>query len=139
MKARAVKGLDPKKPLRRNAARVVRVRLEELRALAGDALEPDATAAQHDLRIAAKRLRYALEITEDCLGPEASAARGAARSLQSVLGEMHDCDVMAPKAEGIDSLVSFLRTRRELLFARFRDLWHSEELETAFAALERSL
>jgi CHAD domain-containing protein len=139
MKARKVKKLDPKKPLRENATRVLRTRLDELAALAADALEPGATPAQHDMRIAAKRLRYALEITGACFEPDAHPARRAARELQSVLGEIHDCDVMLPKAEGIDSLEALLRTRRELLFARFRDLWHSEAGEPAFAALEHSL
>ena len=58
MKARAVKKLDPEAPLAENAARIIRVRLDELRSLAPKALEPDRDRAQHDLRIAAKRLRY---------------------------------------------------------------------------------
>ena len=56
------------------------------------------------MRIAAKRLRYVLEITGPCFGPEAKAARDAAKRLQGVLGEIHDCDVMLPRAEGIESL-----------------------------------
>ena len=36
-----------------------------------------------------------------------------------MLGEIHDCDVMLPKVAGIGSLESLLRTRRELLYARF--------------------
>ena len=52
------------------------------------------------MRIAAKRLRYVLEITAGCFGPEAEALRGAARELQGVLGEIHDCDVMLPRVAG---------------------------------------
>ena len=33
---------------------------------------------------------------------------------------------MLPKVEGIESLEALLRTRRELLFARFRELWTAE-------------
>ena len=40
-----------------------------------------------------------------------------------MLGEIHDCDVMLAQVEGIGSLEALLRTRRELLFARFRELW----------------
>ena len=127
MKARKVKGLKPGEPLRRNAARIVAARLDELRELAEQALEPGAETAQHDMRIAAKRLRYVLEITERCFGPEAAEARRAAKELQGVLGDIHDCDVMLPKVEGIESLETLLRTRRELLFARFRELWGAEE------------
>ncbi len=139
MKARKVKGLDPDASLRRNAALIVRTRLDELRDLAEGALDPTAAAAQHNLRIAAKRLRYVLEITESCFGPDAVAALRAARELQSVLGDIHDCDVTMPRAEGIPSLVSLLKRRRERLFGRFRDLWQAEASKGTWAALERSL
>jgi CHAD domain-containing protein len=123
VKAREVEGLDPAASLRPNAERIVHTRLDELLALAPAALEPSAATAQHDLRIAAKRLRYVLEITAPCFGPEAAAVRDAAKRLQSVLGEIHDCDVMLPRAWGIESLRTLLRTRRELLFCQFSDLW----------------
>ena len=139
MKARGVKKLDPAKPLRRNAARIVRTRLDELRSFADDALDPSAATAQHDMRIAAKRLRYVLEIVEDCFGADAVAARQGAKRLQAVLGEIHDCDVMLPLAEGIESLQALLRTRRELLFRRFHDLWQAEASKGTWAALERAL
>lgn len=128
MKARAVDGLDPAAPLRPNAVRIIATRIGELLALAPAALDPSASAAQHDLRIAAKRLRYVLEITESCFGPEAKRARKAAKELQGVLGEIHDCDVMLPRAEGIASLEAQLRARRELRFRRFRKLWGEHEI-----------
>jgi CHAD domain-containing protein len=139
VKARKVKGLDPTEPLRPNAARILATRLEELRELAAEALEPGAEAAQHDMRIAAKRLRYALEIAGACFGPEAEASLGAARELQGVLGEIHDCDVMLPRVSGIGSLESLLRTRRELLYARFCELWASERAQDSFIRLSRAL
>jgi CHAD domain-containing protein len=139
MKPRAVDGLDPAAPLRPNAVRIVQTRLDELRSFAPAALEPSAATAQHDMRIAAKRLRYVLEIAGPCFGSEAKAARDAAKQLQGVLGEIHDCDVMLPRAEGIESLCDLLRTRRELLFARFRELWQAELDEGTWAAFERVL
>jgi CHAD domain-containing protein len=139
VKARAVEGLDPKAPLRPNAARIVATRLAELLALSGPALDPEASRAQHDLRIAAKRLRYVLEITESCFGPEAEVARKAAKQLQGVLGEIHDCDVMLPGSSDVESLQTLLRTRRELLFQRFRELWLAESDRGTWSALEHSL
>jgi CHAD domain-containing protein len=127
VKARKVKGLDPAGSLRANATLIVATRLEELNALAEEALEPSRATAQHDMRIAAKRLRYVLEITAGCFGPEAEAMRGTAKELQGVLGEIHDCDVMLPRVAGIESVEALLRTRRELLFARFRELWADRE------------
>jgi CHAD domain-containing protein len=139
MKARRVKGLDPETPLRANAALIVRTRLSELRVLAEPALAPGAAAAQHDMRIAAKRLRYVLEITETCFGEEAEAAREAAKELQRLLGEIHDCDVILPRVEGIESLEAQLRTRRAQLFRRFRGIWQIEASRGTWAALEASL
>jgi len=139
VRARKVKGLDPAAPLRPNAERIVATRLAELLELSGPALDPSAADAQHDLRIAAKRLRYVLEIVEPCFGPEAKAARKAAKELQRVLGEMHDCDVMLPRATAADSLRTLLQTRRELLFQRFRELWLEEFERGTWSGLERSL
>jgi CHAD domain-containing protein len=139
VKARKVKGLDPEAALRPNAARIVATRLGELLALAEAALEPGAAGAQHDLRIAAKRLRYVLEATAGCFGPEARSARDAAKELQGILGEIHDCDVMLPRAEGIESLEVLLRTRRELLFRRFVEVWSSQGDGGTWMALERRL
>jgi CHAD domain len=114
MKARAVKKLDPAAPLGENAARIVKVRLDEMLAFAPRALERDRVKAQHDMRIAAKRLRYVLEVTDFCFGRPADTARRRARDLQDILGEMHDCDVMLP------------RVRR-----------HAEELQAKDAAVVR--
>jgi CHAD domain-containing protein len=137
VKARKVKGLKPAEPLRPSAARIVATRLDELYALAAEALEPGAETAQHEMRIAAKRLRYVLEIVESCFAPDGERGRRVAKDLQSVLGEIHDCDVMLPKVEGIASLESLLRTRRELLFVRFGELWRAEETQGALEGLSR--
>jgi len=97
VKARPVKKLNPGAPLGENAARIVKVRTDELLSFAPRALEPDRVKAQHDMRIAAKRLRYVLELTGFCFGKPADVARRRARDLQDILGEMHDCDVMLPR------------------------------------------
>jgi len=99
VRARRVRKLEPREPLADNAARIVRVRLDELRSFAPRAFEPGAVRAQHDMRIAAKRLRYVLETTEFCFGRPAEVARRRARDLQDILGELHDCDVMLPRVE----------------------------------------
>ncbi|HEY5710176.1 MAG TPA: CHAD domain-containing protein [Solirubrobacterales bacterium] len=139
VKARKVDGLDPAAPLRSNASRIVRTRLDELRGFAGEALAPDAAAAQHDMRIAAKRLRYLLEILGPCVGEEARVARKVAKDLQSVLGDLHDCDLMLPKVEGIESLSAILHDRRERLFHEFVELWQAEASKGTWAALEAAL
>jgi CHAD domain-containing protein len=139
MKPRPVEGLDPQEPLRPNAARIVRTRLDELRGFADEALAPDASAAQHDMRIAAKRLRYVLEIVGPCIGEEAKAARDVAKQLQAVLGDLHDCDLMLAKVERIASAAALLRERRERFFGEFVELWRSQASKGAWTALELSL
>jgi CHAD domain len=99
VKARRVKKLDPRESLAENAARIVRVRLDEMRSLAPKAWKPGGVKQQHDMRIAAKRLRYVLEATEFCFGRTGEVARRRARDLQEILGELHDCDVMLPRVE----------------------------------------
>jgi DNA-binding transcriptional ArsR family regulator len=99
MKARKVKKLDPQGTLAENAARIVQVRLGELRSFVPAALHEDCLVEQHDMRIAAKRLRYILEATEFCFGRPGPIARRRAKDLQDILGEMHDCDEMLPRVE----------------------------------------
>ena len=139
MTARGVEGLKPGGRLRPNAARIVSTRLDELRGLAEAALEPGAETAQHDMRIAAKRLRYALEIVGGCFEPDGERGRRVARELQGVLGEIHDCDVMLPRVWGITSLRDHLRSRRERLFRRFRELWRAHTEKGTWVNLERTL
>lgn len=128
MKAREVKGLDPGGALRPNVTRIVATRLDELRGFADSALAPEASEEQHHMRIAAKRLRYVLELFGPCLGNEAEKTRQAAKQLQSVLGDLHDCDLMLGKVEGIDSVEVVLRERRERIFREFVELWQSHEI-----------
>ncbi len=135
MKARVIEGLDPSGSLMPNVALIVSVRLEELRGCAEAALSADASKAQHDMRIAAKRLRYVLEIFAPCLGEQAEAARGAAKGLQSVLGDLHDCDLMLTKVERIGSVEAVLRKRRERLFYEFVELWQAETSKGTWTAL----
>lgn len=139
MKARPVEGLEAQGPLRPNVARIVATRLDELRGFAAAALAPDASESQHDMRIAAKRLRYVLELFAPCLGEEAEEARRAAKRLQSALGDLHDCDLMLGKVEGIVSVEALLNERRQRLFREFVVLWQAEASAGTWAALQASL
>jgi CHAD domain-containing protein len=88
------------------------------------------------MRIAAKRLRYVLEIFASCLGEEADEARQATKRLQSVLGDLHDCDLMLSKVGRIGSVATLLRERRERCHHEFVELWQSEASKGTWAALE---
>ena len=95
MKPRRVRGLDAKASVARNAARIVRVRIQELYGFDPAVLDPERVTELHDMRIAAKRLRYVLEITGHCFGAVGDEAESFAKHLQAILGDIHDCDVLA--------------------------------------------
>src|SRR6185436_10955279 len=62
--------------------------------LSGSLYRPLKVKPLHNLRIAAKHLRYALELFE---GGWSSSLAGLAQhvaSIQSALGDVHDCDIM---------------------------------------------
>jgi hypothetical protein len=130
VKARRVKHLDPDGPLADNAARIVAVRLAELRSFTPRALDPDEVVALHDMRIAAKRLRYILELTaESCFGEYAAVAAKRARDLQDLVGEIHDCDVTLPR------VLTLIERRRELAALDARSAaGDADDLAPEFAA-----
>ncbi len=99
MKARKVEGLDPDGAFADDARRIVQVRVDELYELAPKALDVDRPKKLHDLRIAAKRLRYVLEIARPALGKGATDGVRTAKALQTLLGDIHDCDEMLPRIE----------------------------------------
>ena len=67
---------------------------------------PDAIREHHRMRIAAKHLRYTLEIFQPAYGEAFQRPLESARDLQTLLGELHDCDVW------ISYLPDFLAARR---------------------------
>jgi hypothetical protein len=97
MKAKPVRKLDPEGPFDENARRIVRRRLGELEDLARPAIESGDSEELHDVRIAAKRLRYVLELCAPALGPGAAKGAKTAKQLQGLIGEIHDCDELAPR------------------------------------------
>ena len=99
MKARKVKGLEPDGSLSENARRIIDVRAKEVHSFSPAVLDPRNVEALHDMRIAAKRLRYVLELTTPVFGKGAEKAAKRAKTLQDLLGEIHDCDVTVPRVE----------------------------------------
>jgi CHAD domain-containing protein len=135
MKARAVTGLDPDADLTQAARRIVSVRADELFTFAAEALDPLNATALHDMRIAAKRFRYALEIIGFCLPTIAAEAETRARQIQSLIGAIHDHDVLLERiaasgesdAKGTRYLIVRVQSRRDALFGEFKALWRTIE------------
>jgi CHAD domain-containing protein len=94
VKARKV-SVDPDAPFGAAIDRILAVRLGELDSFAKAVQSPKNVAELHDMRIAAKRVRYVLELAEP-VHPGAKSRAKAARRLQDLLGEIHDCDELLP-------------------------------------------
>ena len=138
MKARKVKGLDPAAPLVDNARKIVATRVDELYSF-----DPHGDSDElHNMRIAAKRLRYVLELTAPALGD--GAARGArqAKEIQTLLGDLYDCDemlVLLSGERGLDPIVAHFSARRDRLHARFIRKWERLERDGFRGQLEQAL
>ena len=148
MKARQV-GVDPDASFAEGVGKLLAVRLEELDSFADAAQDPAEVDALHDMRIAAKRVRYVLEVAEP-IEAEAKARIRAAKRLQDLLGEIHDCDELMPlvkrhvkrlreedvvaatageplphrrKYRGLEALRAHTLARRAALHAEFVEDW----------------
>ena len=118
-------GIDPAGTLAENARKILAVRTAEYFSYAPIVDIPEAVEQLHALRIAAKRLRYTLELFSPVLGPDIGDLLAELKTLQDLLGELHDRDVMidslskarknaAPKERpGIDRLITRLEGERD--------------------------
>jgi len=132
VKAQAIGDLEFAMALPEAARRIVAVRSNELFGFVPAALDERNAAALHNMRIAAKRLRYVLELLGFVIGPVADEAQAQARELQTVIGEVHDYDVLIARLNGLSAKSSQrgarrlglrLHSRRDARFADFLALW----------------
>lgn len=68
--------------------------------------QPDRVAEHHEMRIAAKRLRYTMEVFAPLYEGRLSKPLEVVRSMQRLLGDLHDCDVW------IEFLPRFIKEER---------------------------
>jgi CHAD domain-containing protein len=117
--------VDPFEPFGAAAARIVRMRSDELFAHAENVLDIEDIEIVHDMRVASRRLRAVLEIFEPCFptGDFKTVLRDV-KTLADALGERRDPDVhiedmeefeqhvLAAVRPGIEALVARLRARQ---------------------------
>jgi CHAD domain-containing protein len=143
------------------AAQHIRSGLEGLTACAHSLDDPEDAQGHHQLRIAAKKLRYTLEICrplyDGALGPFIDAAK----RVQSLLGDLHDCDVWMADIDafmeqerlatiqyfghdrslrrltpGLRMLHEDRKTRRRETFAEMLKYWRSLEAKGLWESLD---
>jgi CHAD domain-containing protein len=113
---------DPFEPYALAAARIVRVRADELFDHAENVLDTSDIERVHDMRVASRRLRAVLEIFEPCFpqGDFKTVLRDV-KALADALGERRDPDVHIEDMEELEKHVQVaLRPGLEALVERLR-------------------
>ena len=117
--------VDPSEPFALAAARIVRLRADELFGHAENVLDTSDIERVHDMRVASRRLRAVLEIFQPAFPPgDFKTVLRDVKALADALGERRDpdvhiedmeafeADVQAVNRPGIDALVARLRERQ---------------------------
>jgi hypothetical protein len=96
---RRVSGIDPSRRVRPNARRILATRIDEVYQYDGLVANPANITDLHNMRIAFKRLRYLLEIFGSAFKADLDPFLDQVKSMQDLLGDIHDCDVQVPMLE----------------------------------------
>jgi len=172
--AAAVRTLSPAGVVRRERFRTfivfdrartdIRRRLQEVLGYRDCLADPSATERHHGMRIAAKRLRYSMEMCGPAYTGGLTGFIKAAKGLQTLLGDLHDCDVWMADLQAFETLeaeraldycghlrpMSRLRPgiarlrgeraeQRAVLFRQVAELWDRLEREDLWGELLRTL
>ena len=146
--------IDPNEPYAQTAARVVRVRADELFADREDVLDVGDIEGVHAMRVASRRLRAVLEIFAPCF-PKAEYrdVLRDVKALADALGERRDPDVHIEAMEafaaaadplhrpGVQTLIAHLQARQadaNLRLATALSEVHGNDLHGRLLALAES-
>lgn len=97
----------------REAEQRINAQLDELLGHEAGLADPSASAEHHAMRIAAKRLRYTIEIVNTVYDKSLGAMLKAVKRIQTLLGDIHDCDVWAARLD------AFAQRQRQRIIDRF--------------------
>jgi len=131
--------VEPFEPYAHAAARIVRVRANELFEAEENVLDTNDIERVHDMRVASRRLRAVLEIFEPCFpsGDYKTVLRDV-KKLADALGERRDPDVHIEDMEAFErSVQATLRPGIDALVARLRER-QARGNDTLTAALEHA-
>jgi len=102
----------------RAAERVGRC-LQQVQDKLGSLADAEAVAEHHALRIAVKKLRYTLEVCDTGLRGQLKTLIKQLKQLQTLLGDMHDCDVWQTQ---IETFICQEKARTEAYFGHSRPM-----------------
>jgi len=105
-------------------------RLDELLEHQDSLSDADDRERHHAMRIAAKRLRYTLEISRPAYPGRLDAAVETMKRVQTLLGEVHDCDVW------LDHLDAFIAAERRRIVAVFGHAGRFRHFQAGIACLQ---
>jgi CHAD domain-containing protein len=127
--------IDPHEPYGLAAARIVRIRAEELFAASGDVLDTSDIERVHAMRVASRRLRAVLEIFAPCFPKrEYRTVLRDVKRLADALGLRRDPDV---HIDGMQRLADAMQsTQRPGIAALVETLRVEQEAGNAALALE---
>ena len=77
----------------------IKSRLDQLRSYEKCLEDPGDIENHHDMRIVAKGLRYSIEICSEPYEGKLEESLKSVKKIQSLLGDIHDCDVWAEKID----------------------------------------
>ena len=120
--------------------------------------QEDAILKHHQMRIKAKWLRYTMEVFASLYKNELSEEIETIKSLQDVLGEMHDCDVwidylpnfineshasntnVPPNQEtALLNLLAYIKERKKNFYKQFVQIWDEKKQTGFFNNLRQNL
>lgn len=127
-----LKRVDPAASLRDNAVLLLDQRAKRLQKKASAALVTGATVELHAARIAAKQLRYAIHAVGFCFADELWELHEHTRTIQDILGGLHDCDVLAAAIEG------WTRSRRDADATALAALGHAGAKQLNWSAVHKA-
>ncbi len=121
---------------RRYAGKSIRKGLKRLLDEAPGLADPEQHERHHAMRIAAKRLRYTIELARPVYAADSSAGDlsqfvDAVKRLQTLLGEIHDCDVW------IETFAEFAHKEKGEIELYFGNSQRFERLRPGFDYLEQ--
>ena len=152
--------VSPSPALLERAEKHVLRRFNDLYAFRTCLADPQDYEQHHAMRIAAKRLRYTMEIFKPLYEGKAEGAFEAVKQIQTLLGEIHDCDLWVEQLQriaekqtrrlrplyghggpparlkaGLDYLQEDRRQRRRELFAALVEYWEKLSREGVWDGL----